>query len=204
MTITIRNLEREHLSRVAQIHIRAFQDRALSSLGEEAVRRYYEWQLTGPHDAIAIGAFEEGNLLGFCFAGVFRGALSGFLRKNRGFLFTRLILRPWLLMNPLIRERVAQTLKILRKPSRPVSVHNPVPQRSFGILAIAVDPTVQRKGVGQILMEESERVALERGFPQMHLTVATDNHKAVAFYEKLGWKKMLDDGKWEGRMIKEL
>ena len=38
----------------------SYSDRALSALGHEAVRRYYEWQLLGPHDSAALLAEDAG------------------------------------------------------------------------------------------------------------------------------------------------
>ncbi|CAG0992531.1 hypothetical protein ANRL4_02561 [Anaerolineae bacterium] len=40
---------------VVQIHRAAFPDSALTKLGAEAVRRYYLWLMTGPHDAVNVG-----------------------------------------------------------------------------------------------------------------------------------------------------
>lgn len=209
MNVEIREIQVENLPRVTEIHLHAFQDRALSSLGKEAVRRYYEWLLTGPHDAIALGAFEGQNLIGYCFAGLFRGALSGFLRKNRWYLILQVLSRPWLLGNSLIRDRIKTAFKWLYtragrgKSSSPMRGDAPR-EKSFGVLAIAVDPFTQRKGVGQRLMEETEKIAQQRGFKKLNLSVATDNLKAISFYEKLGWRKVIEKDQWQGRMIKEL
>jgi hypothetical protein len=45
----IRDLTPTDLDAVAKLHLDAFTDRALTKLGQEAVRRYYEWQMAGPH-----------------------------------------------------------------------------------------------------------------------------------------------------------
>ena len=78
----IQNLKLHDLPAVSQIHLAAFPNSALSKLGPEAIRRYYEWQLTGPHDVTALGSFLDDKLVGFCFGGIFRGAMSGYLYKN--------------------------------------------------------------------------------------------------------------------------
>ena len=78
-------------------------------------------------------------------------------------------------------------------------------KKSFGILAIAVSPYYQKRGIGRLLMEEMERIALAEGFTHMNLSVARDNQKAIQFYESLGWVKQVDAaGKWHGNMSKEL
>lgn len=62
--LDIRPLTVEDLLDVAHIHIQAFPDSALTKLGREAVRRYYEWQIVGPHDALNIGVFAQNEILG--------------------------------------------------------------------------------------------------------------------------------------------
>jgi ribosomal protein S18 acetylase RimI-like enzyme len=201
----IKELTISDLDAIARIHHAAFPKSALGQLGKEAVKRYYRWQLQGPHDAVALGAFREENLAGFCFAGLFRGALSGFLRMNRGFLILRVITHPWLVATPLFRERLTTAGSILMRRSTPVVPVEDAPQKSFGVLSIAVDPQRQGLGVGKQLMLEVERIALERCFSNMHLTVSVNNVKAIKFYEKLDWHKvMAPNGTWHGSMAKHL
>jgi ribosomal protein S18 acetylase RimI-like enzyme len=203
--ITIRNLSINDLENVVIVHINAFSDRALTSLGREAVRRYYEWLLLGPHDAIGLGIYQSDKLEGFCFAGVFRGALSGFLKRNKWFLAWRVITHPWLIATPFFRERISLAWNILRRRSYTIVSQPETQGRSFGILAIAVDPLSQGAGLGKRLMTEIEKIAFGRGFANLHLTVDINNTQAVAFYQNQGWRKLLaSDGVWHGFMVKNL
>ena len=111
-----------HLTRITEIHSRAFPDSALNLLGNEAVRRYYAWQLLGPHDAVAVAVESDGALLGYCFGGVFRGSLSGFMKRNAFHLFWALLKRPSIWIAPAIRGRVRKGLKALLRPQRAASV----------------------------------------------------------------------------------
>lgn len=201
-------LEISDLSQVAAVHLRAFPSSALTALGPEAVRRYYLWQITGPHEAVALGAWHNSALAGFCFGGIFSGALSGFLRANRSFLIRRVLTHPWLLTNQIFRDRLVTGVKVLRrmrKQSAPTTPLTPA-VRSFGILSIAVAPAVQGGGVGRCLLETSEQHARQHGFAQMGLTVHPSNIQAVGFYERMGWVKVLREGEnvWEGAMKKQL
>lgn len=206
----VRPLTLSDLPVVAHIHLQAFPDSALTKLGREAVRRYYEWQMLGPHDALNIGVFVQEELLGFCFSGKFRGALGGFLDKNRSFLAQRVATHPWLLLNPLFRERAQFAFSRLAKriwprrnlPSLKQASPKQARVRSFGILSIAVAPQHRGSGAAQCLMEYSERVALERGFTRMGLSVHPSNGRAVHFYEKVGWQRDTKNGIWDGRMSK--
>lgn len=209
--VQVRTLEPSDLTRVAEIHVAAFPDSALTMLGAEAVRRYYAWLLTGPHQCFALGASSGADIMGFCFAGVFKGALSGFLQRNRAYLLSRILRRPWLSTNPIIRDRVALGFRTLRRFGRQSSNEASVPLRRttepgppFGILGIAVHPDSHGQGIGRALMFEAERTARAGGFNEMLLTVQTDNHRAISFYESLSWKKTLIQDDWRGEMKKAL
>ena len=76
--MNIRLLSNDDLKNVAILHRLAFPSSALTKLGIETVQRYYKYQLEGPHDACCCGVFIDYQLVGFCFAGVFRGAETGF------------------------------------------------------------------------------------------------------------------------------
>lgn len=208
--VQIRDLTVQDLERVAVVHVLAFPDSALTKLGVEATRRYYAWQLTGPHECRAFGAFLDGELGGFCFGGIFRGALSGFLRTNRWFLIGRILTRPHLLLHSVVRARLFQTRRILPRLVRPGRAGNQsgkrIPKqtsRSFGILSIAVDPRCQGAGVGRALMEAAEAASREGAFSRMHLTVSPENIQAIRFYERLGWTRVAEEN-WQGRMMKSL
>lgn len=185
----------------------AFPDSALTALGAEAVRRYYEWQLAGPHESTSLGIRISGEMAGFCIGGVFRGAMSGFLRKNRLYLILRVLSRPWLIGNTLFRDRLRSGVRLLgRRTAKPRAQHS-APQarpKSYAILAIAVNPVFQGHGVGRSLMKEAELDALRRGFVRMHLTVSPGNSQAIGFYEGMGWIKSVSDSGWQGEMFKEL
>ena len=79
---TLQNLDRQSIQGMASLHRSAFPGSLLSRLGSGVVSRYYVWQLEGPHDIDAAGIFRDGELSAFCIGGVFRGAMSGFIRKN--------------------------------------------------------------------------------------------------------------------------
>jgi ribosomal protein S18 acetylase RimI-like enzyme len=185
----IRPIEARDLTRVAEIHRRAFPESMISRLGAEAVCRYYEWQLTGPHDVVARGFLAQGSLVAYCFGGIFRGALSGYLRKNRWFLARRLLLRPDLLTSPEFRGPIVRGARILSHHSRSRDTVN-TKVTSFGILAIATDPDWTGRGIGRRLMKEMEDEAVRRGFARMHLSVDPRNTTAIRFYANLGWQSV--------------
>lgn len=55
------------------------------------------------------------------------------------------------------------------------------------ITNIAVDPKFQRQGIGESLLSELTRLAVQRGVVAMTLEVRVSNHGAQALYTKLGF-----------------
>lgn len=201
-----RLIQPDHLLQVAALHQKAFADSALTKLGLEPVRRYYEWLILGPHECYPIGMFDQDNtLLGFCFSGIFRGSLSGFLQKNRKFLILWVLTHPWLITNQLVLDRIRLAWNIFRKKPMIKPLIHKEQYRSFGVLSIAVDPDKRGIGIAKALMDLVEQEAKEKGYLQLNLTVHASNTGAIVFYERVGWIKLLDDsGNWTGSMIKPL
>ncbi|SRR6266498_838935 len=203
--ITLRSISQNDLDSIVEIHLNAFSDRALAGLGREAVRRYYEWQLQGPHEAIALGIYQDEKLAGFCFGGVFHGSLSGYLQRNKWFLTWRVLTHPWLITAPFFRERISLAWNVLTHHSNSAISQRVIPKKSFGILAIAIDSQIQGAGLGKRLMAETEKIAIGRDFSHMHLTVDINNIQAITFYQNLKWQKLpASDGMWHGAMAKHL
>ncbi|MFZ0273027.1 MAG: N-acetyltransferase [Acidobacteriaceae bacterium] len=58
----------------------------------------------------------------------------------------------------------------------------------FGrLVTIDVNPAVRRRGVGHMLLEETERLLREAGAKAVLLEVAVDNATAQSFYERHGF-----------------
>lgn len=181
------------LDALAVAHGRVFPEGVLTRLGPGAVRRYYRWQLTGPHDALALGVFRRGHLVGFCIGGVFRGAMTGYLRANRWFLARAVLTRPWVVLAAGGRDRLGRAARLLARPRRrpsPELAPEPSPELApaFGVLVVGVDPAERRGGVGRALLAALAEQARERGFDRMSLTVDPANSAATAFYQACGWR----------------
>lgn len=205
--VEVRDVVAADLADVAHLHLQAFPHSILGELGEEAVRRNYRWQLEGPHDLTALVATDDGDTLGFLFGGVFRGSTIGFVKSQRWFLARRVATHPRILLRGVGWNRVVLGARLLvrRTPPGRSEVPEAVPHRSLGILAIAVDPATQGRGVGRALMDEATRRAVGQGFESMHLTVHPSNENAVRFYRGLGWVPVAEsDGAWTGRMSLDL
>ena len=205
--MTIRALTRADLPAVTAIHRVSFPSSAITALGDGAVLRFYDSLLTGPHDAVGFGDFDGDRLIGYCYCGVWHNVEVFFVRQNLFYLALRTITHPWLLGTPFFRGRLRLGIDLLfrKRPERhPDAPPDPVGGASFGIQSIAVDTTVRGSGVGKRLLLEAERVARERGFARMDLSVHPENTTAVRFYEGMGWTRFESRGEWRGFMHREL
>ncbi|MDB4906529.1 MAG: hypothetical protein JWO05_1313 [Gemmatimonadetes bacterium] len=200
--LSVRPVAPVDIDAIAAVHLRAFSDSALTSLGAEAVRRYYRSLLAPPHDAVAIVAFQSEQLVGFSFGGLLRRPVARFVQDNRFFLATRLLARPWLLVGRVMRSRTSLGARLLMH-APPAPAANPS-TRSFAILSIATDPAFIRRGVGSALLARMVAEAKARGFGQMHLTVHKSNAAAIAFYEREGWARHEGPEGWDGRMVRSV
>jgi ribosomal protein S18 acetylase RimI-like enzyme len=202
----IKTLDHDDMSRVAEIHAEAFPESLITKLGLECTHRYYQWQIDSPDDVQANGAYDGDTLFGFCFGGVFTMALGGFITRNKWFIFTRLLRRPWLLGHPYFIKKFYHGFKLLLKFSNDQTAQSEsiAENEPYGILAIATDVSAHGSGVGRLLMKTAESYAVENDFKMMRLTVNPTNINAIQFYEHIGWTKDDSPGTWNGRFYKRL
>lgn len=59
------------------------------------------------------------------------------------------------------------------------------------IYHLAVDESMQGRGIGRMLMQASENALRDAGVEKAHLFIYTDN-PAVRFYQKTGWHRRTD------------
>jgi len=205
--IEFQTLDAAHLRQISRIHVAAFPNGIWTKLGDSVVEQFYLWHLTGPHEvADIIGAFVGGECAGFILTGIFNGSTTGFIRKNRRLLISKIIFRPHLAFDEVFRDRWKRGFKLFRKtfqkPAEKVSPNRK--QRSFGFLSMGVLPEYRNLGIGTALMQNAEERAAGRGYAQAHFTVDPGNAKAIRIYEKLGWRKSFENGDWKGIMKKEI
>lgn len=201
---------------VVRIHQEAFPDSALTLMGPTIVERYYRWQLIGDHpDPIAVGTWLDGNLAGFLFGGVRRDAVSGFARRFLPAVVIAALRHPSG-ARELALPQVANVARLMRR-RRPAAVESggttgtdvrapaePEPDpRPFGVLAVAVIGSALGSGAAEQLMDAAEDRARAIEARSMNLSVRPENHRAIRFYERLGWMR-LDPENWSGRMRKDL
>ena len=193
----VRQIDINDLHQVVAVHVEAFPSAAMTRLGLEVVRRYYDWQINGPHDCIPIGYFIDDRMVGFCFWGVFRGATGGFIRKEKFFLIRKVIITPSLWLNRTAFSRMITGINIILPKKRKQHI-NPITESvtkkgRCSILSIAVSPRCQGKGVGKAILREVEKFARLAGYEAIYLSVHKSNQSGVGFYKANGFEVVNED-----------
>ena len=92
---------------------------------------------------------------------------------------------------------------LIMKESRPLGFamlaltrQEPLEPRRAHLLAIAVSPAHERKGVGSALLDHMEKLARDYGVSEMHLWTAHDNLRAVSFFQKAGFSIIGSEGRY--------
>lgn len=196
----------QHLSNIAECHIRAFPDALASALGKAYVCKMLSWYLS-TDKTFLFHIEEEGQCVGYCGGMINDGTLptgsaSGMAQHSFKAAIAAFVLRPWLVFHPEVRAKWPLLWKntLMKLGLRP-KVHAPEqkPQQAkdphVGLVVIGVDPAHQGKGYGSLLLREFERRALEEyGICKVLLTVKSDNSNAIRIYERNGWFRYKSTG----------
>ena len=88
------------------------------------------------------------------------------------------------------------------------SMMTPLDDKRVMLMSLLVATNYQQLGLGRALLNHSLVVAREQGFRMMELSVAPDNSKAIALYQKSGFttREQIADylGEGEDRLIMQL
>lgn len=186
-------LAQEHIHPSVDIHIKAFPNFFLSSLGPAFLYEFYSNFLIDKKGVGFVACDGNGTLLG-----VIVGPIN-----PKGY-FKRLLYRRWWAFS--FRSLCA----IVRKPSSALRLMRailyrgntpPGPPRAL-LSSIAVSPDAQASGIGKALVNEWTAEMKRRGAFGCYLTTDAEHNTTVnAFYLKLGWRIDSSFNTPEGRQM---
>lgn len=180
MNIHVTSLSFSHIDTAVEIHLRAFPNFFLSFLGPRFLREFYSSFFLDPQGMGYTASAPDGQILGVIVGPV----------DPRGY-FNRLLKRRWWAFC------LASISAILRRPScvphlfRAVFYRGESPSGPTRALlsSVAVDPDVQRAGVGKKLVVHWVEEVRRRGASGCYLTTDADGNDEVnAFYQGLNWR----------------
>lgn len=193
-------LTRADAPQAARLHIRAFPDFFLASLGEGFLAEFYRGYCDD-ESAIALGMFDDGELVGTVLVTM---EPAGFYRR---LLTRRLLPFAWrggvaAAKRPRIAMRLAKALTYRGDASERF-------QHAALLASLCVDPKTQGSGGGRQLCQVAEAEVERRGGSQIYLLTDGENNEAVQrFYERGGYINAetirRDDGRVMRRYVKDL
>jgi ribosomal protein S18 acetylase RimI-like enzyme len=180
----IRNISPNESSILADIHLIAFKDFFLTSLGRSFLQTYYKTCIN-EHSTIAICAVDQYNqIIGFATGTIESSGYHKKLLRNNFFQYFFSVGK-MSLFNPRILIRLI--LNIEKKSSI-------IDKKNYAeLLSIAVLPEFKGSGVGKLLLDSFENNIEKRGGKRIALTTDYDNNDPVIkFYKKCGYKIFYD------------
>lgn len=177
----------------------------------------------------------SGALLGFGFGGLYGEPKEHFMRSHLPLVFSMAARRPAVAVQLISRRLRRPVMRQRRRisagansedddPDHGVSSEMPLQaddrlEASYGaalaqlddslryyeIFSLAVTPARQGQGLGKQLMRDHEELAVGNGFTYVRLRAPLDNDNTIAFYQRIGFRKVLEPGHdWLGQMVKRL
>lgn len=177
--ITVQKADIEDTFSITHIHLLAFKNFFLSSLGEDFLKVYYTCFIKNK-DSVVLIAKENDKILGFAAATALCKGFNTALIKQNLFSFSLVGLK-LLVTNPKALVRLARNMT---KKSDNVQSKEEYAE----LYSIGVAPEGQGKGIGKELLSRIEQELLERKVDKLSLTTDYyDNDKTIGFYKAMGY-----------------
>lgn len=181
MNVKITDLKRTDIKNVVDVHMRSFPEFFLTFLGPRFLREFYGSFLVDDEGVGFVAKDEETEkIIGFIVGPVVPNGYFKRLLKRRWWAFC-----------------IASMLAVLKRPTvtkrlfRAVFYRGESPQgppRSL-LSSIAVDPDIQSKGIGKLLVSRWMEEVKSRGSNGCFLTTDIEGNEGInIFYQKLGWQ----------------
>ena len=165
---------------VARWHVALIPDGFLSSLGERLLRRLYGRVVRSPGSFLVVAEGESAPV-GFVAGSVALGRLYRDFALRDGV--------PALAGTaPQLVAHLPRALETLRHGRAQTGTEEESSGRCGELLAIAVDPAFQGRGVGRMLVDGFVHQLARRGVDRARVVVGAGNHAAIALYEQAGFR----------------
>lgn len=182
--IELKKVSEKDVARIVEIHKKAFPNFFLTTLGSDFLHMYYKC-MCRYEGAVTLCAMENGKVVGF----------STTALKSAGFN-TKLIKEN-------LCEFVWEAIKLFfTKPMSLVHLAKNMSKTNNNVadtgnyaelFSIGVFPACQGKGVGSMLLKETEHIVSEKGGTRISLTTdKDDNASTISFYKRNGYEVMYE------------
>ena len=171
----------EDVDSIVDIHLQAFKNFFLSSLGEDFLKFYYSCFIKNK-DAVVLIAKDNDRIVGFAAATALCRGFNTALIKQNLFSFSLVGLKLFV-TNPKALVRLARNMT---KKSDEVQSEEDYAELYSNSIGVA--PEGQGKGVGKELLSRMEQELLKRKVDKLSLTTDYyDNDRTIGFYKAMGY-----------------
>jgi ribosomal protein S18 acetylase RimI-like enzyme len=174
----IKSLTSKDAKLIAEIHLNAFPNFFLTSLGKRFLAVFYS-KILKNEVGYGIGFFENDKLLGFAIGTT---TPNGFYKRlaKKNFLPFTLAAIPSFIYNP---KKGLQLIQSLRSQNQSIDEGTGV------LLSICTIPTIQNKGLGSQIIRAFEEISKQKNLSYLALTTDCENNEVVnIFYQNKEYK----------------
>ncbi len=182
--MNIRKATINDVNTIVKIHLDAFKGFFLTSLGSQFLKFYYSCFIKSD-ETVTMVAEENGVIYGFSASTKVCKGFNSRLIKSNFLAFVMLSLK-MLFTTP---KSLLRLVKNLTKKGDSVEDDEDYAE----LYSIGVSKAAQGKGVGKLLLAESECVMKSEGVQRVSLTTDFyDNEQAVGFYHSMGYETLYE------------
>ena len=182
--MNIRRATINDVNTIVKIHLDAFKGFFLTSLGSQFLKFYYSCFIRS-NETVTMVAEEDGVIYGFSASTKACKGFNSRLIKSNFFAFVMLSLKMFF-TTP---KSLFRLVKNLTKKGDSVEDDEDYAE----LYSIGVSKAAQGKGVGKLLLAESERVMKSEGVLRVSLTTDFyNNDQAVGFYHSMGYETLYE------------
>lgn len=183
-----------NLAPIARCHRAAFPASLSSALGHNYVEKMLGWYLSS-ENTFLFSVNEGDQCVGYC-GGMVKtiwgvGSASSMAQYSFNAAVKSFLVRPWLVFHKEIGAKlpfiVRNLINRFFKKKQNLGDSTVVFEPYVGLVVIGVDPNYQGKGYGSLMLQEFEKMTIQRGLKKMVLSVRSDNAQAIGSYLKNGW-----------------
>jgi ribosomal protein S18 acetylase RimI-like enzyme len=185
------------IEEISICHRKAFPNSFSSKLPLFFTRKMFQFYLESPRGLLFHVKLND-RIIGYC--GVLKtkefgieGSSTTMSQYLFGTIVKALLCKPWVAFHkdnfnrlPLIKKNLLLKLGINKKPIDKFLADD-LFEPFWGLVVIGVNPTLQGKGIGSLILQEFESLAKKDGIQKIILSVKTENLKAINSYKRNNW-----------------
>jgi ribosomal protein S18 acetylase RimI-like enzyme len=193
----MRKIRADDVSGAVALHCVAFPDYFLTHMGQRFLERFYSEFIDG-QGSYGFVALHDRKVVG-CVLGArdYQEFFNRFYRRH--FLSSALTLAGRILVDPYIRRNLGSRIAHARHaihsltnqsgPATPVKNQAALPPTA-DLMSIGIHPELWGSGLAGQLVDRLCEALWQDGLGLVQLWVRPDNQRAIAFYEKSGWRQV--------------